>query len=133
MCLQSNVSGLSSDNRWTTKVINKFLNKMIEVVTPRIFDLNQRLFNYAVNNIAVPRINKILTMYMVVVPGKVAGGGKYRNDMVFLRELDDAAIIQYLNKNPIHYPDEQRILNMLFDDKFYSTKKNKNRDTLKRL
>jgi hypothetical protein len=113
------VTGLSSDTRWTTKAINKVLNKLIEVATPRIFDVNQRLFNYAINNIVVPRLNKILTMYSVIVPSSKFSGGKNKYDSVFLRELDDTTIIKYLNENPIHYPDEQRVLNMLFDDKFY--------------
>lgn len=123
MYLQSNVTGLNGDTRWTTKAINKLLNKLIEVATPRIFDVNQRLFNYAINNIVVPRINKILTMFSVVVPStKISSSGKNKYDSVFLRELDDATIIKYLNEYPIHYPDEQRVLNMLFDDKFYDIK-----------
>lgn len=113
------MTGLNSDTRWTTKAINKLLNKLIEVVSPRIFDVNQRLFNYAINNLVVPRINKILTMYSVIVPSSKFSGGKNRYDSVYLRELDDTTIIKYLSENPIDYPDEQRVLNMLFDDKFY--------------
>lgn len=120
--MQSNVTGLNGDNRWTTKAINKLLNRLIEVATPRIFDLNQRLFNYAINNIVVPRINKILTMFSVIMPSTKLGGNK-RHDTVFLRELDDATIIKFLRENPIPYPDEQRVLNMLFDEKFYDTKR----------
>lgn len=116
------MTGLNGDNRWTTKAINKLLNRLIEVATPRIFDLNQRLFNYAINNIVVPRINKILTMYSVIMPSTKLSGGNKKHDTVYLRELDDATIIKYLGENPIHYPNEQRVLNMLFDEKFYDTK-----------
>jgi hypothetical protein len=120
--LQSNVTGLNGDNRWTTKAINKLMNRLIEVATPRIFDLNQKLYNYVINNIVVPRINKILTMYSVIMPSTKLNGGKKNNDTVFLRELNDATIIKYLRENPIHYPNEQRVLNMLFDEKFYDKK-----------
>lgn len=122
--LQSNVTGLNSDNRWTTRSINKLLNRLIELATPRIFDLNQRLFNYAINNIVVPRINKILTMYSVILPSTKlgAGQGNDRDDVVYMRELDDATVIKYLKDHPIRLPDEQRIVNKLLDDRRYRTK-----------
>lgn len=120
--LQSNVTGLSSVNRWPSRSINKLLNRLIEVATPRIFDLNQRLFNYAINIIVVPRINKILTMYSVILPSSKLGGGNKRDESVYLRQLDDATVIKYLRENPINYPDEQRVINMMFDDKFYDIK-----------
>lgn len=121
--MQSNVTGLSSGNRWTPKKsINKLLNRLIEVATPRIFDLNQRLFNYAINNIVVPRINKILTMYSVILPSTKLGGGNKKETSVYLRQLDDATVIRFLAEQPITYPDEQRILNMMFDDRFYDIK-----------
>lgn len=116
------MSGLNGDNRWTTKAVSKLLNKLIEVATPRMFNVNQKLFNYAINNIVVPRINKILTMYSIVLPSTKLSSGTKRYDSVFLKELDDTTIIKYLNKNPIHYPDEERVLNMLFDDKFFDIK-----------
>jgi hypothetical protein len=119
--LQSNVTGLSGDNRWPSRSINKLLNRLIEVATPRIFDLNQFLLNYAVNNIVVPRINKILTLYSVIQPSSKLGGNK-RDDSVNLRQLDDATVIKHLRENPINYPNEQRIINMMFDDKFYDIK-----------
>jgi hypothetical protein len=120
--LQSNVTGLHSDKLWPSRSINKLLNRLIEVATPRIFDLNQRLFNYAVNYIVVPRINKILTMYSVVQPTSKLSGGNKRDDSVYLRQLDDATVIKYQRENPINYPDEQRVINMIFDDKFYDIK-----------
>jgi hypothetical protein len=61
-------------------------------------------------------------MFSVIVPSTKLSNGKNKYDSVYLRELDDATIIKYLNENPIHYPDEQRVLNMLFDDKFYNIK-----------
>lgn len=120
--MQSNVTGLNSDNRWTTRSINKLLNRLIEVATPRIFDLNQRLFNYAINNIAVPRINKILTMYSVILPSTKLVGGQKKDEMVYMRPLSDAAIIKYQKKYPVKYPDNQKVINMLFDDRFYDVK-----------
>lgn len=100
---------------------------MIEVATPRIFDLNQRLFNYAINNIVVPRINKILTMYSVILPSRRLKGGYKKDDTVYMRKLNDATVIKYLKEHPIRYPDEQRVLNMLFDDKFYDVKARRKR------
>lgn len=99
--------------------MNKLLNRLIEVATPRIFDLNQRLFNYAINNIVVPRINKILTIYSVILPSTKLGVGNNRNDVVYMKELDDATIIKYMKEHSLHWVDEQRILNMLFDDRHY--------------
>jgi hypothetical protein len=64
------------------------------------------------------------------MPSTKLSGGKKKSDKVYLRELDDATIIEYLTKNPIHYPDEQRILNMLFDDKFYDKNVRRKRDAL---
>ena len=116
------MSGLNGDNRWATKAVSKLLNKLIEVAIPRIVNVNQNLFNYAINNIVVPRINKILTMYSAILPSTKLSSGTKRYDSVFLRELDDTTIIKYLKKNPIHYPDEERVLNMLFDEKFFDTK-----------
>lgn len=126
--LQSNVTGLNSDNRWTTRSINKLLNRLIEVATPRIFDLNQRLFNYAINNIVVPRLNRILTMYSIVLPSTKLGTGNQKSDLIYLRELDEGTIMKYLRANPVIYPDEERILNMLFDERFYDTKATRKRD-----
>lgn len=126
--LQSNVTGLNSDKRWTTRSINKLLNRLIEVATPRIFDLNQRLFNYAINNLVVPRINKILSMYSVIMPSTKLGGGSKKDDTVYLRELDAATIVKYLKTNPVSYPDEMRVLNMLFDERFFDNKVRRKRD-----
>lgn len=100
---------------------------MIEVATPRIFDLNQRLFNYAINNIVVPRINKILTMYSVILPSRKLEGGNKMDGTVYMRKLSDPTVIKYLKEHPIHFPDEQRVLNMLFDDKFYDVKARRKR------
>jgi hypothetical protein len=61
-------------------------------------------------------------MYSVILPSTKLGGGYKRDAMVYLRALDDATIIKYLKENPISYPDEQRVLNMLFDDRFYETR-----------
>jgi hypothetical protein len=105
------------------------LNRLIEVATPRIFDLNQRLFNYAINNIVVPRINKILSMYSVILPStKLGGGHNKKDDRVYLRQDPDAMVIKHLKENPINYPDEQRVINMMFDDKFYDDKLRRKRD-----
>lgn len=95
---------------------------MIEVATPRIFDLNQRLFNYAINNIAVPRINKILTMYSVIQPSTKHGSGQSNKEIVYLRPLNDAAIVKYLKDHPVKYPDDRKIYNMIFDENFYDFK-----------
>lgn len=113
------MTGVSGDKRWTTRSINKLLNRLIEVATPPILDLNQRLFNYAINNIVVPRINKILTMYSVTTSSTKHGPGNRRDERLYLRELDDATILKYQKQHPIKYPNEQRILKMLFDEKFY--------------
>lgn len=121
--MQSNVTGVSGDKRWATRSINKLLNRLIEVATPPILDLNQRLFNYAINNIVLPRINRILTMYSVSTAStKNHGAGSRKDDRLYLRELDDATIIKYQKQHPIKYPNEQRILKMLFDEKFYDSK-----------
>lgn len=95
---------------------------MIEIATPRIFDLNQRLFNYAINNIVVPRINKILTMYSVILPSTKLGGGQKKDEMVYMRPLSDAAVKKYLKDHPVKYPDDQKVLNILFDDNYYDVK-----------
>ena len=110
----------------TTKAVTKILNKLIEISSVRVFELNQRLFNYAINNIVVPRINKILTMYSVIMPSTKLGiGGSKRGDTVYLRELDDATIIKFLSEHPVKYPNAERVLKMLFDEKFYETKPQK--------
>lgn len=119
--LQSNITGLSSDNRWTTKTINKIFNRLIEIATPRIFDLNQKLFNYAINNIIVPRINKILTMYTVLKPSIKLSDSK-NDDSILLMELDDATIVKYMKEHPITYPDEARVIGMLLSDKISNKK-----------
>jgi hypothetical protein len=67
-------------------------------------------------------------MYSVIMPSTKLNGGNKKHDKVFLRQLDNATIIKYLKENPIHFPNEERVLNMLFDDKFYDTKQRRKRD-----
>ena len=77
------------------------MNRLIELVTPRFFDMNQKLINYAINNLIVPKINQILTMFSVVVPKTKYENINDDNVAVYLHELDDKTIIQYLQKYPI--------------------------------
>lgn len=160
VCHQSNVTGLNGDNRWTTRSINKIINRLIELATPRIFDLNQKLLNYAINKIVVPRINAILTMFSVLVPSTTtttttATASKAsvtststvvknkkkkkkpishdsqqklrKDDTVYFRELDDNTIIKYLRENPIPLPDDDdKVISMLFNEKFYDNKRKRN-------
>lgn len=58
-------------------------------------------------------------MYTVIMPSTKLGGGSKKDGTVYMRELDDATIIKYLREHPINYPDERRIVNMLFDERFY--------------
>jgi len=57
-----------------------------------MFDLNQRLFNYAINSIIVPRINKVLTMYSVILPATKIGSVSSDDSTIYLQELDAVAI-----------------------------------------
>lgn len=77
------------------------MNRLIELVTPRFFDMNQKLINYAINNLIVPKINQILTMFSVIVPKTKYENINDDNVAVYLHELDDKTIIQYLQKYPI--------------------------------
>lgn len=61
-------------------------------------------------------------MYTVIMPSTKVGGGNKKDGQVFMRGLDNATIIKYLRAHPIRYPDEQRVLNMLFDEHFYDDK-----------
>lgn len=61
-------------------------------------------------------------MYTVIMPSTKVGGGNKRAGQVYMRELDNATIIKYLRAHPISYPDEKRVLNMLFDERFYDNK-----------
>ena len=95
------------------------MNRLIELVTPRIFDMNQRLINYAINNLIVPKINQILTMFSVVVPST-----KFDvNPTVYLRELDGKIILKYLSKYPIKQDDNVQFTNILFNENFSSDSK----------
>lgn len=133
LCLQSNVTGLSGDNRWMTRSINKILNRLIEVAVPRIFDLNQRMFNYAINNVVVPRINKILTMYSVIMPSTKLSGGKKKGDVVYLRQLDDATVIKSMKENNVTYSDDPRILNKLLDEKYFISTQSSKQSSLAKI
>lgn len=66
-------------------------------------------------------------MYSVILPSRKLGGGYKKDDKVYMRKLSDATVIKYLKEHPIRYPDEQRVLNMLFDDKFYDVKARRKR------
>lgn len=115
---QSNVTGVHGDKRGITRSIEKTLNRLIEVTVPRIFKFNQDLFNYVVNQIIVPRINRILAIFAVKLPS--FGFGNRNNETVILRQLDEKTIMKYLKENPISYSDDERVLNMLFDERFYA-------------
>jgi hypothetical protein len=96
------------------------MNRLIELVTPRIFNLNQKLFNYVITEMVVPRINKILTMFTVLKPSIKAGNVSEQDDNVYFRELEEAAILKYLRQYPflpIAY--DENFINILFNDKFY--------------
>lgn len=115
---KSNVTGVHGDKRQITKSIGKVLNRLIEVTVPRIFKFNQDLFNYVVNHVIVPRINRILAIFAVKLPS-ISFGNK-KNETVFLRQQDEKTIMKYLKENPISYSDDERVLNMLFDERFYA-------------
>lgn len=103
------------------------MNRIIEMATPRIFDLNQKLLNYAINNLIVPRINRILTMFSVLTPSTKAGLNVEPlsdNVTVYLRELDDRTIKDFLRKHPIPINDNIKIIDTLFNEKFLSTRVN---------
>lgn len=142
------MTGLNSKNRWTTRSISKISNRLIELATPRIFDLNQKLLNYAINKIIVPRINAILTMFSVIVPSTTTPPSTTndvkskkkkkkkpishdstqqklrKDDTVYFRELDDNTIIKYLRENPIQLPDDDdKVISMLFNEKYYDSKR----------
>ena len=85
---------------------------MIELVTPRIFHLKQDLINYAINEILVPRLNKILTMYSVNLPSTKLGVGNKKDDVIYFRPLDDATIIKYQKEHPVKYPNDNLISNI---------------------
>jgi hypothetical protein len=92
------------------------------LATPRIFDLNQKLINYAINNIIVPRVNRILTMFSVIMPStKIGavynnGNNEHYNETIYLKELDDNTIVDYLKKYPIPLPSENDVINKLLKD-----------------
>lgn len=147
---------LLSDKRWTTRSISKITNRLIELTTPRIFDLNQKLLNFAINKIIVPRINAILTMFSVIVPSTMSTSttltsneSKNKNkkkkkikpisnesqqklekdgDTVYFRELDDNTIIKYVRENKILLPDDDdKVISMLFNEKYYDKKRKRAR------
>lgn len=111
------MTGVHGDKRKITKSIGKVLNRLIEVTVPRIFKFNQDLFNYVVNHIIVPRINRILAIFAVKLPSISFGSNK--NETIFLRQQDEKTIMKYLKEHPISYADDERVLNMLFDERFY--------------
>lgn len=115
------MTGIHGDKRRVTKSIEKVLNRLIEVSVPRIFKFNQNLFNYTINNIVVPRLNRILSIFAVKLPSFSSFSSK-KNETVILRQLDDKTIIKFLAENPITYPDDDRVWNMLLDDRFYDNK-----------
>jgi hypothetical protein len=80
--------------------------------------MNQRLINYAINNLIVPKINQILTMFSVVVPTTKYENKIDDNTAVYLHELDDKTIVQYLRKYPIPITDNFQFANLLFNEKF---------------
>lgn len=88
------------------------------MTVPRVFKFNQDLFNYVVNQIIVPRINRILAIFAVKLP--TFGFGNKNNETVILRQLDEKTIMKYVKENPISYSDDERVLNMLFDERFYA-------------
>lgn len=108
------------------------MNRIIEMATPRIFDLNQRVINYAINNLIVPRINRILTMFSVVTPKTKVGTdtGIALNDddfIVYAQELDDKTIVEYLRKYPIPINDNVKFIDMIFNEDCLSKRKGSGR------
>jgi hypothetical protein len=50
-----------------------------------------------------------------------------KDDTVYFRELDDNTIIKYLRENPIQLPDDDdKVISMLFNEKFYDNKRKRN-------
>lgn len=94
------------------------MNRLIELVTPRIFDMNQKLLNYAINDLIVPKINQILTMFSVVVSKTKNDGEIDDNTAIYLHELDDKTVIQYLRKYPIQMTDNFQFINLFFNNDF---------------
>ena len=94
------------------------MNRLIELVTPKIFDMNQRLINYAINNLIVPKINQILTMFSVVVPKTKYDSKIDDNVSVYLHEMDDKTIVQYFRKYPFPMTDDFQFNNLDFSEKF---------------
>lgn len=133
--MQSNLTGLNAEKRWKTRSINKITNRLIELATPRIFDLNQKLLNNLVNLVIMPRINRILTMFSVISPSTSTSITKKKpssydwqqkleeNDTVYFHELDEKTIIKFLQSSSVPPPkDEDKVINMLFDEKFFDNK-----------
>lgn len=90
------------------------LNRMIEYASYNIFRMNQRLINQAVNRIIVPRINHILTTFVVLAPSTKFGyGNEAEQTSIYLHELDDKTFIEsslkYHHLIPQH-DDDQEIL-----------------------
>lgn len=116
---QSNLTGLAGE-LWVGRAINRLVNRIIERSAPRIFDINQKLFNLAIRNIVVPRINKILSMYSVILPStKIGLDSSSYNGTVYLMELSKKKIFKLLKKYPISYPEnDQATIDKLFHENF---------------
>lgn len=116
---KSNLTGLVGD-LFVGRAINRLINTIIERSAPRIFDINQKLFNLVITNIILPRINKILSMYSVMLPStKIAIDSSSNNGTVSLMEQSDKKISKLLKKYPINYPENDQItIDELFHESF---------------
>lgn len=63
-------------------------------------------------------------MFSVVVPATKYENVIDDNAAVYLHELDDKTIVQYLRKYPIPITDNFQFVNLLFNDKFLNVNKN---------
>ncbi|KAG5672690.1 hypothetical protein PVAND_002799 [Polypedilum vanderplanki] len=98
--IKSNIKGISSDNFISTRIINRLLNRLIELTSYQIFKLNQRLINHILDIYVVPPINHILTMFIVLAPSTKFENSNEASQTVYLHELDDKSIVEYLIKHP---------------------------------
>lgn len=61
-------------------------------------------------------------MYSVIMPSTKISGTKKKNDVVYLRQLDDATVMKSIKQNNVTYLDDPRILNKLFDETYFNFK-----------
>lgn len=97
------------------------MNRIIERTAPKIFDIKQKLFNIAITSIIVPQINKILSMYSVIMPSTKFGFDtiSVNNGTMYLMELSRKNISKLLTTYPISYQtNDQTSIDKLFHENF---------------